>query len=113
MDSSVRIVVQIPLTELWNDSGVVTSSKKRQLRRNEISELLRTGRVRFVMADCGDPLKWIDPVNCFDFWKTEAKPRVVEPDEFFWGDFPDQQCYVASEWADGGSLPIVLLEKFH
>lgn len=113
MDSSLRIVIQIPLCELWNDLGVVATSKKRQLRRNEISDMLHAGRVRFVVANGGYPLNWIDPSNCFEFWKTEVKHRIVDTEKFFLDDFPDKWCFVSSEWSDDQPLPIVLLEKYH
>ncbi len=48
-----------------------------------------------------------------DFWKTELKPRIVEMETFDQAEFPGAYCYVASEWADGEPLPLVLLEMYH
>ena len=113
MDPSLRIVMRIPMSELWDSEGNLTAAKQRALGGSDIAALLRQGQVRFVVADCGKRLEWIPPPQCYDFWKTRVKPRIVEADKFDLADFPDKCCYVASEWADGESPPIVLLEMYH
>ena len=112
MNLSLRVVTRIPLSELWDLEGK-TGSKQRTLNESDMTALLRQGQVRFVVAECGDPLKWIPLSQCHDFWKTELKPRIVETERFNLEDFPGAYCYVASEWDDGQPSPLVLLEKYH
>jgi hypothetical protein len=113
MDPSLRVVMRMPMSELWDSSGDLTATKLRTLSTSEIASLMRNGVVRFVAADCGRPLKWIPLSQCNDFWKTEVKPRIVETETFDLADFPGAYCFVASEWADGLVSPIVLLEMCH
>ena len=113
MDPSLRVVMQMPLTELWDDAGLVTDVKLRHLSRNDVAAMLRQGRVRFVVANSGEGLKWSPPSECYDFWKTEVKSRIAETGRVFLEEFPNEYCYVASEWTDNQQSPIVLLEKHH
>jgi hypothetical protein len=112
MDPLLRVVMQIPMNELWDSNGN-PASKRRTLGGGDIATLLRQGEVRFVVADCGKPLGWIPSSRTYDFWKTEVKPRLVETEAFYLETFPGGYCYVASEWADGQLSPIVLLEMHH
>jgi hypothetical protein len=48
-----RIVVKMPLVELWDDAGSIAGARVRYLDRDQIAELLRTTPVHFVVADCG------------------------------------------------------------
>ena len=48
-----RVVTKIPLTELWDESGTIAGGRIRNLNENTIVELIRSGSVRFVVADCG------------------------------------------------------------
>jgi hypothetical protein len=85
------------------------------LSRSDILELLRTGGVEFVVADVGELLQWVDSHDCFNFWKDEVKPHLVEADSRIELDkFAGGYCYMASEWEDDeiGSS-IVLLERHH
>ena len=113
MDPSLRIVMRIPMNELWTADGNVTATNQRSLDGNEIASLLRRGTVRFVVADVGKLLRWIPPSDCYEFWKIEVKPRLVETPTFNLAEFSGVYCYVASEWGDGRSASIVLLEKHH
>lgn len=113
MVPSPRIVMQIPMTELWNSTGDRSVVRVRALGHRDIVDLLRQEHVRFVVAECGEPLQWIPCSNGYGFWKAEVKPRIVETETFDLADFPGNYCYVASEWADGQPLPIVLLEMYH
>ena len=116
MKPELRYVSQMPLHELWDERGVIVSADRvRQLSSSEIAELLRAGRVRFVVADIGSRLQWVAPEKCYSFWKFEAKAHIAEPDpQSYLENFPGEYCYIASEWkvADGGE-PIVLLAKSH
>ena len=115
MDLDKRIVVRLPLEELWSREGPLVAQKRRHVSADDIAGLLRSGPLRFVVADLGHPLKWVDETDRFTFWKAEVQPRVVEPDPggFHLGDFPDHYAYVASEWSADLAQPIVLLEKHH
>lgn len=113
MDSSLRVVMRIPMSELWDLDGSMAAKKQRTVCGSDVAAMLRHGPVRFVVAECGDPLTWIPSSHCYDFWKTELKPRIVETETFEQADFPGAYCYVASEWDDGQPLPLVLLEMYH
>ena len=113
MDTSLRVVMRIPMSELWDSEGNLTASKQRTLGGSDVAALLRQGLVRFVVAECGDSLKWIPPSQCYDFWKTELKHRIVETETFDQANFPGAYCYVVSEWADGQPSSLVLLEMYH
>jgi hypothetical protein len=113
MDPSFRVVMRIPMSELWDTDGNLTAAKKRTLGGSDVATMLQEGLIRFVVAECGDPLRWIPTSDCSDFWKTELKHRIVETETFDQSDFPGAYCYVASEWADGEPLPLVLLEMYH
>lgn len=113
MDPSLRIVVRMPINELWLPEGSLAATKIRSLTSKDIAELLRHGLIRFIVAECGDPLQWIPPPQCYAFWKTEVKPRIVETEIIYLEEFPGSYCYVASEWTDDQPSPIVLLEMYH
>jgi hypothetical protein len=43
----------MPLTELWDDSGILTGEHVRNLDETGLVELLRSGPVQFLVADPG------------------------------------------------------------
>ena len=85
------------------------------LSADDIQRLLQAGPVRFVVANAGAPLHWINAEECYQFWKDEIKQHLASSrDKLFLDHFPDAYCYVASRWEGAGfSEPIVLLEKHH
>ena len=84
------------------DAGVAT-----------IRALLRRGPVRFVIADVGVPLRWVDEADCYDEWKREIKAHVSDPAHpIDLENYPGEFAYTASVWDDGGH-PIVVLSKHH
>jgi hypothetical protein len=109
----MRVVSQIPMTELWDCEGLLPAARHRPLRGTDVAALLRQGTVRFVVADIGQRLRWVPPSDCYGFWKTELQPWIVESDTFDLDNFPGEYCYAASEWLDGNPSPLVLLEKYH
>ena len=115
MDAALRVVTRLPLEQLWRDSGVVITSRRRALTVDDITQLLSFGTVEFVVADVGKKLRWLDPTNCSDFWKIEARPHLAtEGSRMVLDDFPGFYCYRASEWeSDLTATPIVLLEHHH
>lgn len=115
MDPKHRVVVRLPLEEIWDNDGPVESHKLRDLSRNEITDLLRAGSVRFVVANPGEPLNWVGAPECFDFWKTEVSRRLFDPREesFDMDRMPGGYGYVASEWSAVAGERVVLLEMAH
>ncbi len=108
-----RLITRMPLTELWDDDGVINAARKRDLDTDQILSLLRAGRVRFVVADLESPPKWVPESDCFDFWKTEARRHISDQPQASLEDFPDQYFYFAAEWEPPTGLPIILLERHH
>ena len=80
----------------------------------DIKRLLQSGS-NFVVAEAGQPLRWISESDRFDFWKAEVKCRLVaaDADGFHLDDYPGSYCYVASMWKGASSTPIIVLEKHH
>jgi hypothetical protein len=112
-----RVVTRLPLTELWDAHGVLRFEPRRPVGRDQVADLLRSGRVRFVLANCGDPLKWVPSEDSYRFWKKEVKPHIVEPGVAEGGfrleDWPGDYRYVATEWGEGDQDAVVLLETHH
>jgi hypothetical protein len=82
----------------------------------EITQLLRTSTLRFVIADMGQPLMWISGDEVFRFWKDEAKSRIVPREAivgFHLEEFPGEYAYVASEWMAKSQPPVVVLARHH
>ena len=110
-----RQVITLPLMELWEDSGPVPAEKERQLSRDDIRALLRSGPIRFVIADVGSKLRWVDYDQCWSFWRTEARDRVTDPGRealnscVSHGDL----CYIATQWRLASGESVVLLEAIH
>lgn len=113
----MRIVTQLPLTSLWNDKGNLELDKQGYVGIGQISNLLRQGSIRFVVANGGERLNWVTEEDAYRFWKEEVKPHLVEPqaaeDGFRLEDYPDEYCFTASEWRGQGQLIVILLEKHH
>jgi hypothetical protein len=115
MDPKRRVVTRLPLEEVWREDGFSVSVQKlRSLRTEDVANLLRAGPVKFVLADAGMPLQWIDQTNCYRFWKTEIKTHLAAPDQKCKLDeFPGGYFYCASEWGRKDGLPIVVVERHH
>jgi hypothetical protein len=117
MDPALRIVTRIPLTELWTERGPAAAVRERLLGRADVKALLQAGAVQFVVADGGQPLRWVPLEERFVFWKGSARDHIVEdpsrPIDIY--AYPEGFAYIASEWASGdvASPPIVLLESHH
>ncbi len=111
MDSKHRVVLHIPVTELWKEDGQLLTCRVRGLGGNDVRELLRSGAPEFVVADVGLRLEWISGDRIFAFWKDEVMPRLVQlPVE---RSRIADRAYVASEWVTVGGTTVVLLEKYH
>jgi hypothetical protein len=114
MDTTQKIVTQMPLIELWNSDGPLDARRAENLGEPEIKRLLRDGS-SFVVADVGLPLRWISEDDRFAFWKAEVKCRLVAPDAdgFHLDEYPGNYCYVAAIWKGASSAAIIVLEKHH
>jgi hypothetical protein len=44
------------MAELWDSRGSVRAVRVRDLGRDDIADKLRSGKIRFVVADVGHPL---------------------------------------------------------
>jgi hypothetical protein len=117
MDPALRVVVQLPLPELWTERGPFTAARERTLGRADVKALLQAGAVQFVVADVGKPLRWVPDKDRFVFWKTEARDHLVEdPHRPIDIDaYPERYAYVASEWVADPLAParIIVLERHH
>jgi hypothetical protein len=114
MDAARRIVVSLPLTELWTDNGPLRAQRAESVGEAKIVQLLQDGAT-FVVADVGEPLQWIPAADRFAFWKAELKCRLVPADvgSFDISSYPDSYCYLASAWRDESPSPIIVLEMHH
>ena len=114
MKYELRIVSQMPLREIWDDHGIVSENTICELSSSDVADLLRSGRVRFVVADIGKSLQWIPPEECYEFWKSEAKTHIAEPEaRNYLENFQGEYYYFASEWKTDKDEPVVLLAKSH
>jgi hypothetical protein len=112
---STRRVSRLPLDVIWDSDRDIQATRKRWLSKADLRTLLSKDPVVFYLADVGSPLRRIDIVRCYDFWKSEVSAHLVDepnsgvrPEEF-----PGQYAYFASEWSGPTQTPIVLLEKTH
>ncbi len=114
MDSQHGIVTSMPLSELWNSSGTLDAFRVASAGETDIAQLLRGGS-SFVVAEVGQPLRWISEGEQFAFWKSEVRCRLVAPDanSFCLDDYPSQYCYVAAVWQCAPSATVIVLEKHH
>ena len=114
MESAKRVVTQTPLLEVWDERGIISENRLRDLVIDDILALLRAGEAQFVVAEAGLPLSWVAPDECYRFWKTEVKTHLAaSSSRNYLDDFPDEYCYLASEWESPLGRPLIVLEKLH
>ena len=115
MDPKLKIVTQLPLRGLWNDSGSLHASRNRPLSSFDVRELLREGPLQFVVVDVGLKPRWISLDDCYRFWMDEVQHHLAEPGAKLNPDqMPGMYAYWASEWgSDEVKAPIVVLEVSH
>ena len=104
------------MNDLWDIHGLLPLQRHRVINEEQIKNILRESPVQFVFASVGLPLKWIPVEDCYRIWKEEVAKRLVAPNDaeqgFRWEDYPDEMCYVATEWT--GAVPsVILLETYH
>ena len=115
MEGKKRIVLELPIQELWIGQRLISTIKERDLNADEIRNLLRSGvAFRFVIADVGKPLEWIPNIETYDFWKREVKTHVAMPDgRVTLEEFPGSYFYYASHWKSYEGETIIVLSKMH
>ena len=113
MNPSNKVATFIPLTELWDDTGPVPARRLRYLNADEIKDILRSTPFRFVIADVGEKLRWIDDDERFDFWKHDLKDHLCSAEPCLLESYPGEYFYYASEWLIEPDQRAVLLEKYH
>ena len=114
MNISLKTVNELPLTKLWNEDGIIQIKRERNLKKNELTEMLKKYPVEFVIANIGEKLKWISVDKCFDSWKSDIKHRIVDNfEKIDLENYPKEFAYIASEWKGQIQTPIILLEKYH
>jgi hypothetical protein len=69
--------------------------------------------VQFVVADCGQKLRWILTHEGFEFWKT-VRLQIADPlKPIYLEQFPNETAYTASEWRGRTGECLILLEEHH
>ena len=108
-----RIVTELPLNELWDETDTLPGERIRHLDGNLIRGLMGTGQVQFIVADCGAKLNWIPMPERFEFFKA-IRPQIADPMKPIELDqFPNETAYTASEWRGRTGECLILLEKHH
>ena len=114
MTTTQKTISRLPVEEIWAGGRLVSTTQVRDLNASDIVDLLRSGPVRFVVADIGQPYHWIPNNERYDFWKNEVKAHLANPElRTVLEDFPDEYCYFASEWKTYEGETIILLSKSH
>ena len=109
-----RIVTAIPLDFIWTDEEQLDASRQRYLTATDLTEMLKTHPVEFIVADPGAPLKRIPLERSYEFWESDVKRHLLSPHgNVDRSRLPDEYGYLASEWSGRIEVPIVLLEKIH
>ncbi|MFN8610879.1 MAG: hypothetical protein U0931_25275 [Vulcanimicrobiota bacterium] len=114
MDNRHRIVTATPLSELWDRQGQFLNVRRQgDLSASQLQHLLKQEVVRFVVADPGLALLWLDEEDRFRFWKEEVRHRIQRSDTPL-SEYPGGYCYQASLWTSTDqSGSVILLEKCH
>jgi hypothetical protein len=114
MDPRLRRVTNLPVTELWNESGTVAGRMVRDdLTEEDLRQLLRQGPVQFVEIRMSERPNWVPLEERFAFWKDRLRPMLTQwgPDgRIYTDEFP---VYVASEWElEGTHHPVVVAVRY-
>ena len=111
MNSTDRVVTQIPTTELWDPSGAF-GRRLRYLTFAELRDLLRVSTPSFAVAEVGKPLTWVLEDQRFAFWKRVSS-HVIRSEPVTLADYPGSLAYMPSEWSGRDGTTVVLLEAWH
>jgi hypothetical protein len=62
----------------------------------------------------GHKPRWVGIENCYSFWKDQVGPHLASPgSRVELNSYPGGYCFLGTEWTDGGSIPIVVLQRCH
>ena len=111
MKQTDLVVITLPLREIWNESGPVAGQRGEYVDREAIRAMLRTGPLRFVVANLGFPLHWVAVDECWSFWKGEVRDCLCPDGPIYLDDFDHGYCYVASLWGLASGERVVVLEE--
>ncbi|WP_299621943.1 hypothetical protein [Pelagibius sp.] len=102
---------------VWPDDEVLgrlgRPVEKRDLTTQDVKDLLRLGRLRFVVLSLGEPVFEVSLADCYDFWKRDVKHHICDQEHCYLEDFEGDYFYFATEWDDRSGIPLVLLFKSH
>lgn len=90
-----RLVTELPLDELWNDKGLVSTERLRELDADEVQEHLTEDAVAAI-ARAGAKLEWIDGAELSEWWDEQEAP---------------ERAWKASLWSRGWGSRILLFEQ--
>ena len=112
MKPSQRIVMKMPLDELWDDHGPVAAVQERfrDVTRDEMRDMIKVAPVRFVVARPAEKLLWLSTNECYEFWKTELKDHIYDPKRKYLEEYPGQYFYFASTWRLSSDERVIVLE---
>lgn len=115
MEFSKRIVTEIPMKVLWDQSGDIEAFRVGYLGLNDLKALIKTNPLEFIVANVGDTLRRIPADQCYAFWKSEVKNHLINNParQIRLSDYPDEYAYLASEWSGQIETTIILLETYH
>ncbi len=113
MESKLRVVVKLPLDDLWDDCGPLSHTRVRWLSDKDIREMLRESPPQFVIADVGLPLQWIPRAESFRFWR-KAVAEIAPPSQpASLNDYSGGCCYFAALWQAESAPDLIVLERHH
>jgi hypothetical protein len=93
--------------------GTLPGDRIRNIDEDGIKALLRSGPVRFVVANCGSNLRWIPVEETFDFWKR-IRHQIAKPSSpIHLEKYPNETAYIASQWRGQPDRSLILLEAHH
>ena len=102
-----RVVTHLPLARLWDEHVFLPHARQRALYEEDAAAHVRDGTARIVVAELGEPLRWLPAGQARAFWTHEAEPRLIPPGTPLLGG---AYGYTASLWSSEDARPILLLE---
>jgi hypothetical protein len=114
VDRALRIVIQLPLVELFDADGPVAAHRSDDLGSTGVKDELRAGAPG-VIARLGDPLRWLRGEALFSYWKTEIEPRLWDPtnERLYLEEYDGERAWRASSWLAEDHARVVLFEEHH
>src|SRR4051812_26406943 len=101
-------------TPTWQRVGLLQPATwVREVPAEAIKDLLRAGPCVFVVVDYLSARRWVDPAECFTFWKSEVQAHLCDAARPYREDYPDDYCYDASAWRLRSADTIIVLQLQH